>query len=123
MAEPSLAGCNILIVEDEYLLAEELRAELEDEGAQVIGPAGTVQEALALVRDTRHLDGAVLDLNLGGEPSCPVAQALTERGAPLVFATGYDLSVLPPRFAPVPRCEKPLNMRRLTAELRRAVHA
>ncbi len=117
MAEASLRGCHILVVEDEYMLADELQTELEDIGATVIGPAGNIDSALDLIRSAPHLDGAILDLNLGGAPAFSLADALMTRGVPLVFATGYDFSSVPERFSHVTRCEKPINIRRITAAL------
>lgn len=123
MAVPSLNRCCILVVEDEYLLADELALELEDAGATVMGPAASVARALALL-DTHALpDGAILDVNLGGEQAFPVADVLMTHGIPLVFTTGYDAAAMPERFAGITRCEKPINIARITAALGRAIHA
>ncbi|MFV0623368.1 response regulator [Sphingomonas sp. ac-8] len=122
MANPRLKSCCILVVEDEYLLADELATELEDEGATVLGPAPTIEQALALL-ESHAPDGAVLDLNLGGEPAFPIADALIERGVPLIFTTGYDNGAIPERFAGVPKCEKPISVARVTAALGKAIHA
>jgi CheY-like chemotaxis protein len=105
-----LKGRCLLVVEDEYIVAADLAASLESVGAQVIGPAGSVQEALTLVEmDEGRLDGAVLDINLRGERVFPVADALARRGVPFVFTTGYDAVAIPNSYAGVPRCEKPVN--------------
>jgi DNA-binding LytR/AlgR family response regulator len=117
----TLADCRILIVEDEYLLAEELRLELEDIGAEVVGPVGTVDEAAGVVRGDAGLDGAVLDVNLHGEMIFGVADMLAARAVPFVFATGYDASVIPGRFDATARCEKPIDVRRLREAIGRAV--
>ncbi len=107
---PNLEGRRLLIVEDEYMIASELATSLETMGAVVIGPAGSVREALALVeRDGDRLEGAVLDINLRDERVYPVADALAARRVPFVFATGYDASVIPSAHAGVPRCEKPVD--------------
>lgn len=121
MADHTLEGCRILVVEDEYLLAEELRLELEDAGADVIGPFGTVGEAAGVIRDEPTLDGAVLDVNLHGEMVFEVADLLAARDVPFVFATGYDASMIPGRFDSTARCEKPIDVRRLRDAIGRAV--
>jgi DNA-binding response OmpR family regulator len=77
----------VLIVEDAVLLAMELENGLSDAGAQIIGPAYELEEALALL--DQPIDAAVLDANLNGHSVTPVAQALAARGVPFVFATGY----------------------------------
>ena len=123
MTDRPLNRCRILVVEDEYLLADEIAMELEDQGAVVLGPAPSVVEALALLERVATPDGALLDFNLGGEPAAPVADALIGRGVPVVFTTGYDADALPERFAAIPRCEKPISIGRVTAALRHAMHA
>lgn len=113
MAEPSLRGRRILVVEDEYMLADELRTELSDAGAQVLGPVGSLGDAIALIEAEPHIDGAVLDVNLHGEQAYPAADLLVGRGIPFVFATGYDAAAMPDRFAHVVRCEKPVSMAKI----------
>ena len=108
MSETPLRGRNILLVEDEYYIAYAMQCGLEDAGARVVGPAAFVGDALALL-DRELVDGAVLDVSLDDEKVFPVAEALTTRGIPFVFATGYDTSDLPPAWRHVPRCEKPVD--------------
>lgn len=108
MPDPSLAGRRILVVEDEYFLAVDLERELTEAGAVVIGPAASVEYALELIENEPRLDAAVLDINLGGEMSYPVADALTTRFVPFLFATGYNAQDIPARYASVTRCEKPI---------------
>ncbi|MBV9841343.1 MAG: response regulator [Sphingomonadaceae bacterium] len=122
MADRPLERCRILVVEDEYLLADEMADELMDEGAVVLGPVPSVDGALALL-DGQSPDGAILDLNLGGEPAFRVADALIGRGVPLIFTTGYDAGAVPERFSHIRRCEKPVNLRRIIAALEKALHA
>ena len=121
MAEPlpaaMLAGLRLLVVEDDYMIADELRQELSRAGAVVVGPVATAAEALALVA-AGGLDGAVLDVNLAGERGFAVADALRARGVPFVFATGYDRSVIPAAYADVPYCEKPAGARKVARALR-----
>ena len=107
----------LLIVEDEFLLAEDVACEMKARGAHVIGPAANVQAALSLIAEAGRIDGAILDLNLQGQMAFPVADALIDRGVPFVFATGYDRSAIPPRYAAVVRCEKPVTALRLAQAL------
>jgi DNA-binding LytR/AlgR family response regulator len=106
-------GRRVLIVEDDYFLAEFIAKGLAAAGAEVVGPVGDVDDALDLIDAMEHLDGAVLDLNLHGEMAFPVADALMERNVHLVFATGYDRAMIPARFASIRRCEKPVNLSRI----------
>jgi ActR/RegA family two-component response regulator len=121
MAEPgsdALRGCRLLIVEDDYLIAVDLSRSLESRGAEIVGPAGSVEGALRLIEaEGNRLDGAVLDINLRDERVYPVADALAARGVPFVFLTGYDARVIPDSHAGVPRCEKPVNTAQLTRML------
>jgi DNA-binding response OmpR family regulator len=118
MSEGLLDGYRIMIAEDEYLIAEDLRQALEDEGASVLGPAASVDAAVALIAAGSAIDAAVLDLNLGGEMSFPAADLLAEQGVPFLFTTGYELSALPPRFGQVKRCEKPFDYAEVARGLR-----
>ena len=118
-----LKGCRIFVAEDEYLLADELAQELDDLGADVIGPVPTVDQAIDLLQATDRLDGAVLDVNLGGTLVYPVAEVLHDRGVPIVFTTGYDADAIPAQFSRIPRCEKPISVKKVLAALDVAVHA
>lgn len=85
----TLEGKRILIVEDEFLVALTASEMLGELGAVVVGPAGTLKEALELAR-TQDIDLALLDLNLYGQSSMAVADTLDLRRIPVVFATGYE---------------------------------
>lgn len=122
MSERTLHNCRILVVEDEYMLAEELHFELSDAGAIVLGPVGYIEDALDQARSEQHIDGGILDVNLGGEMIFPVADLLAQRGVPFVFTTGYDASAIPSRFAEVVRCGKPINIRLVTQAIGRVIH-
>lgn len=113
-----LTGRRILVVEDEALVAMLVEDALLDAGAIVLGPVATVAEALALLlRETP--DVAVLDLNLAGETSTPVADRLVTMGVPFVVATGYGADGLPPGHATVPVLAKPYDPDDLTTALGR----
>lgn len=113
MAKPSsnagLSGRRVLVVEDEYFIADDIARALKLLGAEVVGPAQSQAEAMGLVGSGEHIDFAVLDINLGGETVFPVADALRARGVPFVFATGYDQYCLPLAYADLPRWEKPFD--------------
>jgi DNA-binding response OmpR family regulator len=117
MAEQSLKGSRILIVEDEYLLADDLCHALTEAGAEVLGPIASVDEATAYIAGEPSIDAAVLDVNLRGDMVFPVADALLERNIPFAFATGYDGWALPDRFAGAPRVEKPFKGHKVLAVL------
>lgn len=109
----ALAGARLLIVEDEYTIAADLAQALQDIGAEVVGPAGSVQHALRILSEAPEIDGAVLDISLHDERVYPVADVLRQRGIPFVFVTGYERWVIPDAFADVPRCEKPVAISEL----------
>ena len=123
MRDLGLDRCRILVVEDEYLLAEELTQELADLGAFVLGPVASVDTAVALLEREAAPDGAILDVNLGGEPVFPLADHLIARGIPLIFTTGYDPATLPARYLHVPTCSKPFTTARVTEAIGNAIHA
>ena len=104
-----LKGRHVLIVEDEFYIAIDMAEALKEHGAHVVGPVASIADAIELIENTKHLDGAVIDLNLRGELAFPVARALTERHVPFVFATGYDADIIPVEFRNIVRCEKPVD--------------
>ncbi|RWF71573.1 MAG: response regulator [Mesorhizobium sp.] len=110
----SLAGLHVLVVEDAFLVAMDLSDLLTDCGCDVIGPASSVKQALEKMEGVA-LDGAVLDVNLAGERSFPIAEILSSRGIPFLFLTGYDsTTVFPDEFQYAPRLSKPVDGRALT---------
>ncbi len=105
-------SARVLIVEDESLVAMLVEDCLVDMGYEVVGPAGTVDAALGLVEQTTF-DVAVLDVNLAGTQSFPVAEALEARGIPYLFLTGYDKFSIPESFRHRYGLQKPFRMRAL----------
>ncbi|HVI27296.1 response regulator [Hansschlegelia sp.] len=103
---PPLKGRRILLVEDDYFLVRGLVNYFEAAGAEIAGPVAGLQPALQIAK-TERLDGAVLDIDLKGECSLPVAATLLERNVPFVFVTGYDATALPEPYSKVRRCQKP----------------
>ena len=109
MTDVDLTGRRILIIEDEHLVAEALARALRLSGAEIVGPAATVEQALELTRSTSVIDGALLDINLRGVPAYQVADALVARGVPLIFATGYGASIIPERYRHIATLQKPFE--------------
>ena len=104
-AEPN--GLRVLVVEDEYLVADDISETLKELGYQVAGPAATIGEAIALIEEG-PLDGALLDANLDGLSSAPVAELLSHRQIPYVVVTGYGtLSLGADVLQNAPRVTKP----------------
>lgn len=101
-----IAGKRVLVVEDEFLVAAMLEDELLDHGATVVGPAASLAEGLRLAKGG-EFDLAVIDWNLDGEYSAPIAAALREAGVPFVISTGYGM--VPQDFAECPLLTKPYD--------------
>lgn len=109
-------GKRILIVEDEYFLADDTRRKLEKLGAVVAGPTGSVRDALDLM-NAFPIDGAILDVHLGDGFVFHVAEELERRDIPFVFATSYDPSIIPVKFTGFALCEKPTELGKIAAAL------
>ena len=103
-----LAGTRVLIVEDEYYLADDLSRTLAGAGAEVVGPVSTLADAQEKVREA-EFDCAILDMNLRGDFAFPIAETLAEAAVPFVVATGYNQASLPDSLKDVPRVEKPFS--------------
>ena len=112
-----LRGKRILIVEDEPIIAMTLEDMLLDAGCAIVGPAHRVGTALALAR-TEAIDAAVLDVNLDGGTSYPVADELVRRGIPCLFATGYGTEGLDARYAAFVLLAKPYREDQVKTALR-----
>ena len=117
MMQNPLDRRRVLVVEDDYITAFDLKAELETTGIEVLGPVPDLTDALDLMARGPAPDAAILDINLGGEMVFPLADRLRERRIPFVFATGYECSSIPEPYARHPCLEKPLDMRRLARAL------
>jgi len=107
----------ILVVEDEPLVAIMLEEALQDSGYQVIGPVENLKSAIHLA-GCEAIDAAVVDINIDGAVSEPVADRLIERGIPFIFVSGRDRE-LGLRYGEVPLLRKPFGME----DLHRAVAA
>jgi len=105
---------SVLVVEDEFLVALDMETILVDAGFEVLGPVGSVAEALRLIGDQKP-DAALLDNNLNGQSVGPVAAALGEQRVPFAFVTGNDLGSLPAAFTSAAMVRKPFDAGRLIA--------
>ena len=112
-------GKRVLVVEDEFLIALHLEDVLTAMGHQVVGSASRLNEALDLAR-TGDIDFAVLDVNLAGTQSFPVAEVLRERGIPFVFATGYGVEGLVDGYRDQPTLQKPYERYELEQAIKSA---
>ena len=114
-----LAGLRVLVVEDEMMVSMLIEDMLGDLGCHVVGPAARLEEALSLAQHA-ELDCAVLDVNLGGQSTFPVADLLREKGAPFAFATGYGDAGLREVDRTSPVLQKPfreIDLRRVLESL------
>ncbi|WP_255329424.1 response regulator [Paracoccus albicereus] len=108
------ANMRILLVEDEFMIADKLVGEIQDFGDDVVGPFGDVDDAIHYVE---FADAAILDIKVGDETTFAVADALRNRDTPFLFLTGYGRSLLPPRFATNPLFFKPSHAHPLLDDL------
>jgi CheY-like chemotaxis protein len=119
-AAHELAGRRVLVIEDESMVMMLLQDMLGDIGCVVVDSASRFDEAIAKAR-TSAFDVAILDVNLNGERTFPIAEVLTERGQRFAFATGYGVGSLPPRFGGRPVLQKPFQQQELERVLRAAL--
>ena len=103
------AGKSILVIEDEAMIGMMLEDFLETLGYGVAGVAASVAEACVLV-EQGEFDAAIIDCNLQGEKSWPVAEALVRKGKPFLFATGGSSDDVPTAFESRPTLAKPFTI-------------
>ncbi|MDG2535815.1 response regulator [Sphingomonas sp. HITSZ_GF] len=116
-----LEGLRVLVVEDEPVVAMYLEDMLEALGCETIGPASRLADGLVLA-ESGGFDAAILDINLGGERSTPIAEALRQRGVPFAFASGYG--VPPDGFGDgIPMIEKPYREAQVAGALDLLIHS
>jgi FixJ family two-component response regulator len=104
-----LDGLSVLVLEDEFILADDATRVLLRAGAEVMGPFGVANAALAAA-ERRKPDCALLDVDLGSGPDFEPARALKKRGVPLIFFTGHDLALVPADLRNERFLEKPVFM-------------
>jgi ActR/RegA family two-component response regulator len=111
-----LRGRRVLIVEDEMLIAQDLAEYFAQLGAEVVGPAMTLDDGFRL---SGRAEAAVLDVNLRGEMSFPLAETLLARHVPFVFFTAYAAVAVPAHLRGVERYLKPASYTRVHRSLAR----
>jgi CheY-like chemotaxis protein len=99
----------VLVIEDEVIVGMLLEDMLEELGCEVAATSTHIEEALQLAR-ALDIDLAILDINLGGKQSFPVADVLKSRGVPFMFATGYGAHILKPLYSGTPTLQKPFQL-------------
>jgi DNA-binding response OmpR family regulator len=109
MAVKTPQSARILIVEDEPLVAEDLRTVLVDAGFEITGVAARVATALSLI-ETVACDAAIVDANLAGASASPVAAVLSARGLPFIVLSGYTREQLQSEFSGGFFIEKPYRL-------------
>jgi len=112
-----LTGRRVLVIEDEYFLADDIARALTALGARVVGPYGDLDEATGVVDRDITIDAAIMDINLRNDLVFPLARLLRSRKVPLVFTTGYDRNSIEPEFHDVQLWGKPLDLNAMTREL------
>lgn len=109
----------VLIVEDEFIIADEIASIVEGLGHTIVGPAGTIEEARAIITDAA-LDFAIIDANLRGRSSAELAERLADREVPFCVCTGYRTDDIRAAFGGIPVVHKPVRQRELAAILESA---
>jgi PAS domain S-box-containing protein len=114
-----LANARILLVEDDPLIGLEFQTALVDAGVETVGPMPDLHHSLiAIMGEGCRFDAAILDVNLRGESTLPLAQLLSERGVPYIFVSGYDLeTALPAELRRAPKLQKPVTGTQLLAAI------
>src|SRR5882762_4592489 len=105
-------GCTVFLVEDEVMIRMMVADMLEELGHSVAAEAGEIGEAVKLVQTT-EFDLAILDVNVNGKVISPVAELITARNRPFIFATGYGSSGLPEEYRDRPALQKPFQLETL----------
>ncbi len=119
-ARSDLAGKQVLVVEDEPLVALDLVGTLEEAGLKAVGPASTAKAAIRLI-ETTTLDGALLDANLKGRPVDDIVAALVRKGVPFTFVTGYGQEGLPAAYRSADVVAKPFSREQVLAAAEKLV--
>lgn len=117
MADKSFSDHRILVVEDEAIIAMLIEDMLSDLGCVSVGPAYNAEQAFELIQSERF-DAAILDVNLAGQRTTPIAAALRSNGIPFFFATGYGPAGIAGEFSRHTVLTKPFNQSELEAALK-----
>src|SRR5262249_35068297 len=117
---PCLAGKHVLVVEDIYLEAQDVRRAVESAAGSVLGPASSIDQALWWIK--RHQpDCGILDVGIGPLPTTPVAQRLDELKVPYIVAPGFSREVIPPPLRSAPYLAKPFLREQLIESVLRSM--
>src|SRR5262245_35913176 len=103
-----LAGRRVLIVEDEAMISALIEMIIGEAGCAIVGPVASLEEALHIIEHER-LDAALLDVRVNDRDVYAVADALSTRGIPMIFISGYARPQLPPRYRDRPYVAKPFT--------------
>jgi CheY-like chemotaxis protein len=114
-------GLRVLLVEDDSMICLLFEDMLADLGCKVVGTACDIRRAIELAQRDDSVDVAILDVNLGGQLVFPVADILSKRGIPILFATGMGACGLPPNWQGHCSIDKPMTIESLGAGLGRAI--
>jgi CheY-like chemotaxis protein len=120
MDDQLLSGQRVLVVEDEMLVLMALEDMITDLGCTAISVAGNIDKALDLLA-TKVFDLATLDVNLNGQRSYSIAQALSEHGVPFAFSTGYGEHGVSEDYGTRPVLRKPYTCPQLVEVLKTLV--
>ncbi len=101
-------GCNILLVEDEFLIALDVQMRLQDAGYNVPDPVASVEEAMSVL-DKMTICAAILDMNIRGSTSLPIAERLEAEGTPFIFLSGNDTYHLQEKYSDSLVLTKPID--------------
>lgn len=113
MTSSQLSGKTVLMVEDEYLIADALCSAFEMEDVRVVGPFPSVASAMEALDRGVTADAAILDVNLNGERVFPLADRLMADNVPIILTTGYDGDAIPRDYAHLERLQKPVHLHEL----------
>jgi DNA-binding response OmpR family regulator len=117
MQNADVAGCRVLVVEDETLVAVLIEDILAEMGCEVVGPIGKLEAALQTAKDGAF-DIAILDVTIRGGKVYPVAEELIARNIPFILASGYGDWALPPPLREKRRLTKPFTAAELEEQVR-----
>jgi two-component system, response regulator PdtaR len=112
---------HVFVLEDEFIIADEIASILEEAGHAVIGPTATVDAAISRLADGTKPDVAIIDANIRGDSSIAVAQRLRDLNVPFCLCTGYRSSDLASEFGDVAMVQKPVSPAAILATIRSLV--
>jgi CheY-like chemotaxis protein len=116
LTDKLLSGCRVLVVEDEMMILMMIEGMLDDLGCESVTAAATIDQAIGLI-DAQSFDVAMLDLNLNGDKTYPVADALAAHNVPFLFSTGYSDHGLKEGYDSRPVLKKPFQHQELAEML------